>query len=132
MEFLLALNAAERLAREHPDVMAYQESLAGILTGYAFLQHFRNDQPGSEATNTRAVAIMDNLARNHPEVTVHHFGLGEGPELSDIPLAIERTVPQAGGGGDKRSIAILGSMAVADHPQDLKIVRGSHREIPIT
>ena len=58
-------------------MIAYQESLAGILRAFAALQANKlHDRAGSGASISRAVEIMEKLARDHPEVTRYQLGLG--------------------------------------------------------
>ena len=75
-ELRLALNSAQRLARENPDVPGYQDSLADILYEFARIQMARGDFAGSEASEQQAVAIRENLARDHPEAARHQRLLG--------------------------------------------------------
>ena len=75
-EFRQAVDAAEGPAREKPEVMDYQESLARILHDYALLQLDRADFLGSERSLERSVAIVETLARTRPDVTRYQFSLG--------------------------------------------------------
>jgi serine/threonine-protein kinase len=112
-EFRQALEVAERLARENPEVVAYQESRAGILHAYAVLQAGRADFPGAATTIEQAVGIMDRLAGNHPEVTKYQLGLARNLGLlGQFASSREEAL--------KRSIAILERLA-SDHPQDMNI-----------
>jgi tetratricopeptide (TPR) repeat protein len=115
----LALNAAERLARENTHVIAYQDSLADILNTYAEFQEDRNDLAGQVASFERAVAIRETLAGDHPEVPRHQRLLGRYLRNLGHAYAQERKFPQADN-AHKRSIAILEKLA-ADHPLDIEI-----------
>jgi tetratricopeptide (TPR) repeat protein len=118
--FRQALDIADRLAREQPDVDAYQESLARILRAFASLQGNKLDnRPGSEATLERAAAIMEQLARDHSEVTKYQLGLGVSLASLGHNFANGRKLPEAEA-TVRRSVAILEKLA-ADHPQDMKI-----------
>jgi tetratricopeptide (TPR) repeat protein len=118
-EYQLALSFAEGLAREHPEVTAYQESLAGVLWDFGTLLSQRGDLPGCGDATERAVAIMDGLTRKHPEVTKYQLSLAQHLGFLGYTFAEERKFPLAEA-TLKRSVAILEKLA-ADHPQNLKI-----------
>jgi tetratricopeptide (TPR) repeat protein len=101
-------------------VSAYQESLATILHAFARLQANRlNDVTGSIASDQRAVAITEQLARDHPEVAKYQLHLADNLGTLGHVFTYARKFPQAEA-AVQRSIAILEKLA-ADHPQDLKI-----------
>ena len=128
-EFRQAVDAAEGPAREKPEVMDYQESLARILHDYALLQLDRADFLGSERSLERSVAIVETLARTRPDVTRYQFSLGRnlatlGQVLADasnagISRRKRRRFSQAEHAWSD-SITILEKLA-ADHPRNTKI-----------
>ncbi len=72
--FRQALGLADRLARQHAEVTAYQESLATILHSFARLQANKlHDRPGGIVSHQRAVEITEKLARDHPVVTKYQL-----------------------------------------------------------
>jgi serine/threonine-protein kinase len=118
-EYRLARDAAERLVREEPGVIAYQELLSAILSEYVEFQLHLHDFAGSEASSVRAVAITESLAQDHPEVSRYQRRLGYSLDRLGHTYAQERKFPEAEQ-ALKRSIAIL-EKSVADHPQDIEI-----------
>jgi tetratricopeptide (TPR) repeat protein len=119
VELRVARDIADRLTREVPDEVAYQESLARILHIYGNLRVNVGDLAGSEAALQRAGAIFEKLARDRPDVTKHQLelarylaSLGQIFSKKDKFRQAEEAL--------KRSVAILESLA-ANHPQDMNI-----------
>ena len=120
-EYRLALDAAERLAREYPEVIAYQESLATILDEYAeSATILATTCLAAKHPCERAVAITENArSRTSRGDKVSETSWHVPSQSLGHTYAMERKFPQAEV-ALKRSIAILEKLA-ADHPQDIEI-----------
>ena len=91
-----------------------------ILLGYACCKRIATTGRAAKRHSNGAVAIRENLARDHPEVTKASDGPWQIPLATwGTAFAAERKFPQAEE-ALKRSIAILEKLA-ADHPQDIEI-----------
>jgi eukaryotic-like serine/threonine-protein kinase len=117
-EFRHALDAAERLAREHPEVSAYQASLATILQRRGRLQ-LLSDKSSAEESFERAVEIAGNLARSHPKTKLYQYLFAKNLRYQGTNLTRMGRLPQAET-ALKGSIAVLEKLG-ADHPQDMQI-----------
>ena len=117
---LLALDTAEKLVSDNPDVVANRELLVDILGRRQRLQLlvFR-DYAGCRASSERALVIAENLVQTYPEMMRHQRRLAS--VFSDLAKVyeLERDFAQAEL-ALKRSIGILQKLA-AEHPRDFEI-----------
>jgi tetratricopeptide (TPR) repeat protein len=117
-EIRQALDAVEPLAREHPEVSAYQASLATILQRRALLQE-RSDRSRAEESYKRVVEITGNLARSHPKRKDYQYLFANFLSTQGTNLTRMGKLPQAQE-AFKESIAVWEKLG-ADHPQDIRI-----------
>ena len=117
-EFRRALDAAERLAREQPEVGDYQASLATILQRLGLLR-IRSGRSGAQVSLERAAEIAGRLARSHPKTKKYQYLFAknlryQGSNLTRMgrPTQAEESL--------KGSIAVLEKL-VTDHPEDMQI-----------
>jgi len=117
-EFRQALDAAEPLAREHPEVSDYQASLATILQRRGRLQILSDLYRAGESFE-RAVEIAGNLARSHPKTKLYQYLFAKNLRYHGTNSTRMGKLPQAEQ-ALKGSIAVLEKLG-ADHPQDIQI-----------
>jgi tRNA A-37 threonylcarbamoyl transferase component Bud32 len=145
-QLLLALDAAERLAREGPGLIAYQELLADVLQQRVRLQSILFESHGeasaeqalritedlarkypSEASAEQALRIAEDLARKYPEVMRHQRRLARVFFTVANEYERQRKFAQA----EvllKRCIGIMEKLA-AEHPRDFGIANTLGEEI---
>ena len=117
-ELWQAQNAAERLAREHPEVSAYEALLATILQRRGLLQS-RGDRSSAEESFERAVEIAGSLARTHPKTKIYQVLFAKNLKTLGVNCTRMGNFSQAEK-ALKAAIAVLEKL-VADHPQDIQI-----------
>jgi eukaryotic-like serine/threonine-protein kinase len=118
-EFLVALDSAERLVREGPDVVANQELLAEILRRQMLLLRLARDYPACRASGERARSIVETLARNYPGVKSHQRRLADTLFSLGVIYEFEKSFAQAEA-ALRHSAAVYERLA-AEHPRDFDI-----------
>ena len=94
-EFRQALDTAERLAHEHPEVSAYQASLATIFQRRGRLARILSDRSNAEESFKRAVEIADALARSHPKSKNYQYLLAKNLRYQGQNFIHTAKLPQA-------------------------------------
>jgi hypothetical protein len=70
-----AAELRERLVRDSPDQAKHQDDLAWTYHNLSAALHESGDRDAAEVARTKAVALRENLVRNHPTVDVYAVGL---------------------------------------------------------